>query len=96
MEEIDARIFLFVTRLNEKYGDRYEYTAPKKGIKYTRVVQEANLGAHRSVHCFIERETGKIYKSASWKAPAKHARGNIWDDDFGLSGVNEFGANYLR
>jgi hypothetical protein len=28
----------------------------------------------RSVHCFIDKKTGEVYKSASWKAPAKGVR----------------------
>ena len=27
-----------------------------------------------SVHCFVDKETGDVYKPASWKAPAKHIR----------------------
>jgi hypothetical protein len=30
-----------------------------------------NANGSRSVHCFIDKQTGQIYKSASWKAPAK-------------------------
>ena len=28
----------------------------------------------RSVHAFIEKKTGQIYKSSSWKSPAKGVR----------------------
>ena len=28
----------------------------------------------RSVHCFVDKETGDVYKPASWSAPAKHIR----------------------
>ena len=27
-----------------------------------------------SVHAFVDKETGDVYKPASWKAPAKHVR----------------------
>ena len=27
-----------------------------------------------SVHCFVDKETGDVYKPASWSAPAKHIR----------------------
>ena len=27
-----------------------------------------------SVHCFVDKETGDVYKAASWSAPAKHIR----------------------
>jgi hypothetical protein len=28
----------------------------------------------RSVHAFVDRNTGEMYKSASWKSPAKGVR----------------------
>lgn len=59
------------------------------GRKFDKLVAKGN-----GVHCFIERSTGDIYKAASWSAPAKHARGNIYSEDM-LEGVNVYGANYL-
>jgi len=46
------------------------------GRKYLRVV--SNNG-QRSVYCFVNRETGGILKAATWKAPAKGERANIFD-----------------
>lgn len=51
----------------------------ESGRKYTRLVM--TQGSHRSVWGFVNNETGDILKAASWKAPAKHARGNIKDRD---------------
>ena len=45
------------------------------GKKYIRVVRD--IYGQRSVLAFIEITTGDIYKAASWKAPAKNARGNL-------------------
>ena len=28
----------------------------------------------RSVHCFVEKKKGEVYKAASWRGPAKHVR----------------------
>lgn len=48
------------------------------GSKYIRVVTQ-NYNS-RSAHSFIEKENGVIWKSASWKAPAKNfSRGTILD-----------------
>lgn len=63
------------------------------GRRYYRVERVDN---QRSAHCFIDRTNGDVLKSASWKAPAKHARGNIFSDDNGLNCMGEFGAEYLR
>jgi hypothetical protein len=50
----------------------------------------------RSVHCFIDLATGDVLKSASWTTPAKHARGNIFDEHNGLRGMGPYGTSYLR
>jgi hypothetical protein len=43
------------------------------GKKYHKIVF-VDGGASRSVHAFVDRKTGEVYKSASWKAPAKGVR----------------------
>lgn len=50
----------------------------------------------QQIHSFIDKITGDVLKPASYKAPAKHARGNIFDASNGLSMVNHFGPTYLR
>jgi len=69
--------------------------APMKGVrKYVRVVRSDGYGASRSVHCFVEIETGDVFKAESWKAPAKHARGNIYAAN-PVAGMGPHGAAYL-
>jgi hypothetical protein len=43
------------------------------GRKYHKVIF-VDGGGSRSVHAFIDKKTGQVYKSASWKAPAKGVR----------------------
>ena len=38
-------------------------------------------GAHRSIHAFIDKKTGEVYKPASIKAPAKGVRYNLLDEN---------------
>jgi hypothetical protein len=45
---------------------------PETGRKYHKVIM--NAAGSRSVHCFIDKKTGEVYKSASWKSPAKGVR----------------------
>jgi len=45
---------------------------PETGRKYHKVI--LNAAGSRSVHCFIDKQTGQVYKSASWKSPAKGVR----------------------
>ena len=44
----------------------------ESGRKYHKIIMDAN--GSRSVHAFIDRKSGEVYKSASWKAPAKGVR----------------------
>jgi hypothetical protein len=75
-------------RTIDKYGENVEYHQecikklkegicdydfyPETGRKYHKIIMNAN--GSRSVHAFVDKKTGQIYKSASWKAPAKGVR----------------------
>lgn len=59
-----------IARLKEGYCD-YEYVI-ETGRKYHKVIMNAN--GSRSVHCFIDKATGEVYKPASFKSPAKGVR----------------------
>jgi hypothetical protein len=56
----------------------YEFTI-ETGRKYHKIVMNAN--GSKSVHAFVDRKTGGLYKSASWKAPAKGERYNLMNDE---------------
>ena len=45
---------------------------PETGKKYHKIIMNAN--GSRSVHAFVDKKTGELYKSASWKSPAKGVR----------------------
>jgi len=49
----------------------YEFTF-ESGRKYHKIIMNAN--GSRSVHAFVDRKTGEVYKSASFKSPAKGVR----------------------
>jgi hypothetical protein len=61
-----------------------------EGRRYIRITRGG------SAHAFIDRKNGDVLKPASWKAPAKHARGNIFDVDNGLKFMGPYGPAYLR
>ena len=56
----------------------------KTGKKYYKIVQQQfetwegskYYGQYRdaSVHAFVDKKTGQVYKPASWQAPARHVR----------------------
>ena len=47
----------------------------EEGRKYLKIVMDAN--GSKSVHAFVDKKTGSVYKPASFKAPAKHERFNL-------------------
>lgn len=70
----------FAEALNEKFEGK-EVTA-MSGRKFDRVViAYPGENSSRSVHAFVERETGQVFKAAGWKAPAKNARYDLSTDE---------------
>lgn len=54
----------------------YEFVI-ETGRKYHKiimVIQNDGRDPSRSVHAFVDKQTGEVYKSASWKSPAKGVR----------------------
>ena len=49
----------------------YDFTF-ESGRKYHKIIM--NDGTQRSAHAFVDKKTGEVYKSASWKSPAKGVR----------------------
>jgi hypothetical protein len=66
VEYHDAQIALLKSGISD-----YNFY-PETGKKYHKIIMDAN--GSRSVHAFVDKKTGEVYKSASWKAPAKGVR----------------------
>ncbi len=77
------------------------------GKKYVRLVRQYKIegnvddtyrgrSAYGSAYGFIDIETGNVLKAASWAAPAKGIRGNIYNQDTYRTAFTEFGVAYLR
>ena len=59
-----------------------------EGRKYYKIVQQdydtfQNRNEYRdgSVHAFVDKKTGDVYKPASWNKPAKHVRFTFQDSN---------------
>jgi len=65
------------------------------GKKYAKLISKNQFSAGGSAWCFIDITNGDILKTASWNAPAKHARGNVLNDNR-MKSVSPFGAVYLK
>jgi len=71
-----------------------------EGSRYFKVLYRTQWASgdadiKESIHCFVDKNNGDILKAATWRAPAKHARGNIFNENC-LKNVNGYGAAYLR
>ena len=62
--------------------DKFRYYQGKKYLKVVREEYDETNDRWRdtTVHAFVDRETGEVYKPASWKAPAKHVRFDLSND----------------
>ena len=73
-----------VTHIESEEDDRISFFI-EKGRKYYKVClrwKQVNrqFKDDISVHCFVDKLTGEVYKPAGWKQPAKHVRFNMSDD----------------
>lgn len=78
------QIHEYMNKIRKAYEDRgVPYGPPPVlhfhiGNKYIKIMKNQNGSIH--VHCFIEKETGDLYKAAAFNHAAKGARGNIADE----------------
>lgn len=89
-EDVKVRIEGYISAVN-KLRNNGSTVYVDYGRKYAKVHDG------RSVHTFIDLTTGDVLKAASWAQPEKrNPRANVFAHDFGVSGVTEYGAVYLR
>ena len=76
---LDQKIEKWVWQLCRSLEQNYQLRYPNSntsvtfsmqfGRKYLKVIQD-----NSSVHAFIDKKTGEVYKPASWRSPAKIVR----------------------
>ena len=76
---LDQKIEKWVWQLCRTLEQNYQLRYPNSntsvtftmefGRKYIKVIQD-----NTSVHAFIDKKTGEVYKPAGWKSPAKIVR----------------------
>ena len=108
MENFEISLNEFIFRIqemmNQEYKVRYPALIPptikvEPGSRYIRVVtyrEHDGRVVEHAAYCFVEKATGDIFKAASYKAPAKHARGNITDPHGGMSWLTCYGVRSMR
>ena len=73
-----------------------EHLEAVQGSRYIKVVKCNEAGQKGAAWAFIDRTNGDILKPASWAAPARHARGNLFDEHKGMAHISAYGPAYLR
>ena len=86
-QKVEKWVWQLCRSLEENYKLRYpDSSQPIKfrmefGRKYIKIIQQdydtfrdRNEYRDGGVHAFVDRNTGEVYKPASWKSPAKHVR----------------------
>lgn len=87
--------------INKNYAAHFPNATPSMlemsdGRRYIRIDSISDGGkGQRSVWAFIDKKTGDILRAAGYKAPAKHARGNLFDNQGGLGSLTPYGPKYL-
>ena len=104
-QNFDQALNAFMTGAQQIVNDDFKQNFPnltpslliaKPGKKYVKVICKAQSGMSTSVWAFINKENGDILKPATWRAPAKHARGNVYDQYNGTRSVSPYGPAYLK
>lgn len=87
--------------VEDKIQEAYSFQSPadrptvqvEAGRKYFKIV--ADYGNQRSVHSFVDRVTGDVFKPAGWAAPAKGVRYNVVNGFDTLSAAVDAYGSYL-
>jgi len=88
--------------VNANYANNFPGLIPSvlemtDGRRYVRIDSIVSNGAgQRTVWAFVDKFTGDVLKPATYKAPAKHARGNLFDSDGGVGKLTPYGPAYLK
>jgi len=85
-DDYSTALMKMIHRIDEQYGEYYRKTLTNstytpitinKGRRFDKLVQGG------SVYCFVEKSTGDVYKSQTWKQPYTKGnncvRGSIYD-----------------
>jgi len=90
------RFFDGCKRISDEYMNANFPSLTKPAFKIQELQKRYRIVCNSAAFCFIDKATGDVLKAASWAAPAKHSRGNIFDESNGLGSIGPYGPAYLR
>ena len=104
IDGLNTQVNIYIAELQEEknkhFAENYNNLTPPVytmdiGRRYIRIVENGTGNStSKNVHSFIDSTNGDVLKAASWKAPAKHPRGNVFSEKNGAEGRSVWGANY--
>lgn len=101
LEALKNRLNDYKAAAGLTYFDHFE-TFAVAGRKFTKVFKremnaDGSLRSSQNIVAFVDNETGEIFKPATYKAPAKWARGSINSPENGMEAIDAHGfVKYLR
>lgn len=108
-EEFDAALKKFVERCQELINDNakkmgFTYAdfnlRVRGGRKYIAIDKEEiykdGKKGQITVYAFVEFPTGNVYKPATYKKPADHPRGNIFNLEATMKVMTPYGPPYMK
>jgi|TARA_Y100000310_G_scaffold341097_1_gene439118 hypothetical protein len=91
VRDFDSAIDRLIENIHKDYEKWINHLRPKKtiilknGRKFVKIIHDNSVwgfvvkedGSHKG----LPTKAGDVLKAAGWSAPAKHTRGNIFDDN---------------
>ena len=85
-DDYSTALSKMIDRIDEQYGEYYKKNLSNltyRGISVNKGRRFDKLVLDNSVYCFVEKSTGDVYKSQTWKQPYTKGnncvRGSIYD-----------------
>lgn len=95
-EVFDKRLETFLEGLKVILATAYKNGFTLEAVEGGRYIKLIVGTPQKSAYGFIDKINGDVLKTASWNAPAKHARGNIFNGDNGLHCCQPYSIEYRQ
>lgn len=92
--QVNGAVAAYVDHLNALGNGEYKFTA-EEGRKFFKIVKQYGHHGNRSVHSFIDKQNGGLYKAASWAQPAKGVRYDLVNEFYHVKQVADLHGGYL-
>ncbi|SDK44702.1 DUF7717 family protein [Bradyrhizobium ottawaense] len=83
-------------QISDKHMDANYPKLAKPVFELEELIVRYRIKRDGSAFAFVDKKTGDVLKAAGWSTPAKHARGNVFDEHNGLKQIGPYGPAYLR